>query len=245
MSALCFRQSVTGVMVLKKSKNTLLNTGCTLKHGSRSRKEKGENCFVSKTFHNAHIQPINFQALNAKIKQRGSELVLDGDLDYTFTNRRHSYGQEVIYSLNKRKRWLLSHMISQSIEQHQEEEKEEPSNQDTQFKLTLTERKLEPHIEVSWRSRYYCQYTGPDVVGYHDSSLPQPHIYPDKYGYRTDLIQKTADVKTNSKKKKADSLHNQKNRHDHQRSVKSRYRFTVFDTQCVYHSFRNSLSFVF
>ena len=231
-------------MVLKKSKNTLLNTGCTFKHGSRSRKEKGENCFVLKSFHNPQIQPVNFQALNDRIQQRGSELVLDGGFDYCVL-REVYWIEDDIYSLNKRKRWLLPNMISQSIEQHQEEEKEEPSNQDTQFKLTLTERKLEPHIEVSWRSRYYCQYTGPDVVGYHDSSLPQPHIYPDKYGYRTDLIQKAADVKTNSKKKNADSLHNQKNRHDHQRSVKSRYRFTVFDTQCVYHSFRNSLSFVF
>ena len=209
-------------MVRKRSKHGL-NTGCTFKFGrsfSEANFLAAQQGVIHKTYHNRHIQQANFQELNERITESCNQLVKEDKLKLQSPTGTRRWSQApVLYSLNKQKRWLLPKLISEGINKFatDELENEQPAEKDSKFKLILIERELDA---LDGTRSYRCDRA--DVVAYHDSSLPNPHVYPHHekkgYSYRTDLVEKGKNLqKKHEAKTKSKRNHNQKFRHSQQR----------------------------
>jgi hypothetical protein len=202
-------------MVRKQSKCGL-NSGCTMKFGrylSESKYNAAKQGVVLKTFRNLHIQPANFEHLNRCIVEESKRRINDGGMEAHVEYGRFPRHEQLMYSLNKLKRWSLAENVGQEIEELAASEPPPENGKDYHFAMTLVERHLE-HL-----THYRLQAHG-DVTAYHDSSLPNPHVHPRAiYSNRTDLRQKGKTTQNKQEEKsRRNSNHNQKFRNDHQRT---------------------------
>ncbi|XP_046563170.1 uncharacterized protein LOC124272076 [Haliotis rubra] len=159
-------------MVLKKS-NCSLNSGNSLKVRYYDKAFIGtRDHLITKVYINRIIQPADFEEQNANILSISDEYVQDGDLAI-----QHNFHGPVVFSLNKRKRWLLRETVAKTICYMAEENCEED------FKITLVDN---VHL-----CNGYTYFMNPNIAvcrEYWDSHNIQPHVTPRKdASFITDL----------------------------------------------------------
>ena len=142
------------------------------------------------------------------------ELVRDGGLPQQ-SWVRNGLG-EVVFSLNKHRRWLLPTLISNAIDELKDRVCDAdnrkvrttvmPATPSTPYKITLSER------EINCRKVDSCgRPTGNrfknDCTAYHDSSIPESHVKSRRNrSFYTDLREKGSGTSKNSDGKNEDVL---------------------------------------
>ncbi|XP_013401831.1 uncharacterized protein LOC106167576 [Lingula anatina] len=167
-------------MVLKRSKQGL-NTGCSMpKVGPWVSVQKCWRQHHTSEYKGGYIIKEILTRLfsddredyHREIEGEFTDIIQDGGLRL---NARYN-GLDVLYSLNKRKRWLLPGTVKEAISDADAQEVEKS-------KLTLFERSTYSSMISPRRNRFIA-----DCIGYHDSKRKFPSTYPkSKRSYITDL----------------------------------------------------------
>lgn len=181
-------------MVLKRS-NCSVNSGNTLRVRYHRQSYAGSRDHLSKFYMNGIIQPADFEEQNANILLTSDEYVQDGGLAI-----QQNFHYPLVYSLNKRKRWLLRETVTNTICYMAEETCEED------FKITLVEY-------VHYGYPIFLSRTIAMCREYWDSHNVQPHVTARKdASYITDLRKLGKSEKEEGKVTRRRKYHNQHKR---------------------------------
>ncbi|XP_046353213.2 uncharacterized protein LOC124133049 [Haliotis rufescens] len=182
-------------MVLKRS-NCSVNSGNTLRvRYHRQRYAGSRDHLLSKFYMNGIIQPADFEEQNANILLTSDEYVQDGGLAI-----QQNFHYPLVYSLNKRKRWLLRETVTNTIRDMAEETCEED------FKITLVEY-------VHYGNPIFLSRSIAMCCEYWDSHNVQPHVTARKdASYITDLRKLGKSEEEEGKVTRRRKYHNQHKR---------------------------------
>ena len=181
------------VKMVRKLGKFGVRTGATLKFGGnlrRARQYGKDQWVLVKTVSDPSNIP-QFGEDDAEKEKRDQktdalfeEHIPDGGIGHQVTvTRAHFWGvntciHDQIYSLNKRKRWLLPGMIRTAIDEVKENEDVETKEN---VRISLVERQTCPigskrsRTDYQWNYNHYNAVFKNSCTAYHDSKLKNPH----------------------------------------------------------------------